>query len=134
MAREYPLTGPPRDAPQRSTQQTRTVSSAPDREPGRDPWFTRAYAWGEAVVAGQRRRRPWFDHLVHAGGRYQRVQSDLLAAGVTYYAFLGLFPVLLLAASIVGLVLAGDALLQEELFDAILETFPDHSAVNWSTS
>ena len=52
------------------------------------------------------------------------MQGDLLAAGVTYYAFLGLFPVLLLAASVVGLILAGDALLQQELFDAILETFP----------
>ena len=58
------------------------------------------------------------------GGRYQRVQGDLMAAGVTYFAFLGLFPVLLLVASVVGLFLAGDALLQQELFDAIRETFP----------
>jgi len=93
-------------------------------EPGRDPWFTRAYAWGEAAVDAQRRRRPWFDHLARAWGRYQRVHGDLLAAGVTYYAFLGLFPVLLLAASVVGLILAGDALLQQELFAAILEAFP----------
>ena len=47
-----------------------------------------------------------------------------MAAGVTYFAFLGLFPVLLLAASIFGLFLAGDALLQQQLFDAIRETFP----------
>jgi membrane protein len=47
-----------------------------------------------------------------------------MAAGVTYFAFLGLFPVLLLAASIFGLFLAGDALLQQQLYDAIRETFP----------
>ena len=47
-----------------------------------------------------------------------------MAAGVTYFAFLGLFPVLLLVASIFGLLLAGDALLQQQLFDAIRETFP----------
>jgi membrane protein len=47
-----------------------------------------------------------------------------MAAGVTYFAFLGLFPVLLLAASIFGLFLAGDALLQQQLFDAIREAFP----------
>ena len=47
-----------------------------------------------------------------------------MAAGVTYFAFLGLFPVLLLAASIIGLVLSGNELLQEELFLAIRETFP----------
>ena len=71
-----------------------------------------------------RRRWRWFNHLMRAGGRYRRTQGDLMAAGVTYYAFLGLFPVLLLVASIVGLVLAGDALLQQQLDDAIRDAFP----------
>jgi membrane protein len=75
-------------------------------------------------VAGQRRRRPWFDHLARAGGRYQRTQGDLVAAGVTYFAFLGLFPVLLLVASVIGLVLSGDALLQDQLFSAVRDAFP----------
>src|SRR4051812_29857629 len=47
-----------------------------------------------------------------------------MAAGVTYFAFLGLFPVLLLVASIIGLVLSGDELLQQQLFDAIREAVP----------
>jgi membrane protein len=47
-----------------------------------------------------------------------------MAAGVTYFAFLGLFPVLLLAASGIALVLSGNALLQRELFDAVRQTFP----------
>ncbi len=47
-----------------------------------------------------------------------------MAAGVTYFAFLGLFPVLLLVASIIGLVLAGNAILQQELYHAIGEAFP----------
>ena len=89
-----------------------------------ESWPARVYARGEAWVADQRRRRPWFDHLARAGGRYERVHSDLMAAGVTYFAFLGLFPVLLLAASVFGLFLARDALLQQQLFDAIRETFP----------
>jgi membrane protein len=76
------------------------------------------------MIAAQRRRRPWFDHLARAGGRYQRTQGDLMAAGVTYFAFLGLFPVLLLVASVIGLVLSGDALLQQELFAAIRDAFP----------
>jgi membrane protein len=101
------------------------TSAEPPRPPaGREPWWTRAYARVEDAFRAQRRRFRWFDHLARAGGRYHRAQGDLLAAGVTYYAFLGLFPVLLLAASVVGLFLAGDALLQQELFDAILETFP----------
>jgi membrane protein len=102
------------------------VTSAEPTQPpaGREPWWTRAYARVEDVIRDQRRRHRWFDHLARAGGRYQRTQGDLMAAGVTYFAFLALFPVLLLAASIIGLVLAGNELLQQELFLAIRETFP----------
>ncbi len=47
-----------------------------------------------------------------------------MAAGITYFAFLSIFPVILLAASIIGLILAGDELLQDRLTDAILEAVP----------
>ncbi|MGK5114193.1 MULTISPECIES: YihY/virulence factor BrkB family protein [unclassified Geodermatophilus] len=100
---------------------TRTERSEPA---GRLAWATRlATGWGD-LVAGLRRRRPWFDHLARAGGRYRRTQGELMAAGVTYFVFLGLVPVLLLVASVIGLALAGDALLQEQLYDAIREAFP----------
>jgi membrane protein len=101
------------------------VSSPPPEQPaGREPWWNRAYAWSEDRIADLRRRYRWFDHLARAGGRYQRTQGDLMAAGVTYFVFLGLFPVLLLIASVIGLVLAGNELLQAELFAAIRDAFP----------
>ena len=100
------------------------MSSTRPEQPARTPWWSRAYAAVEGVIAARRRRHRWLDHLARAGGRYQRTQGDLMAAGVTYFAFLALFPVLLLAASVIGLVLAGDELLQQELFAAIRETFP----------
>ncbi|RBY91885.1 YihY/virulence factor BrkB family protein [Blastococcus sp. TBT05-19] len=78
----------------------------------------------ESRIDAGRARFGWLDHLARAGGRYQRTQGDLMAAGVTYFAFLGLFPVLLLVASVIGLVLAGDELLQRELYAAIREAFP----------
>src|SRR4051794_18965341 len=78
----------------------------------------------ERGIARLRRRWTWLDHLARAGGRYRRRQGDLIAAGVTYFAFLGLFPVLLLVASIIGLVLSGNELLQQQLFDAIREAVP----------
>jgi membrane protein len=71
-----------------------------------------------------RRQWPWFDHLALAGGRYNRMDGDLMAAGITYFAFLSLFPMVLLAASIAGLVLAGNRPLQEEINDAIREAVP----------
>lgn len=72
----------------------------------------------------QRARHPWLDHAVHAGGTYNRAQGDVLASSVTYYAFLALFPVLLLLASIAGFVLAGSPLLQVQLIDAIRDAVP----------
>ena len=78
----------------------------------------------ERGIARLRRRWTWLDHLARAGGRYRRRQGDLIAAGVTYFAFLSLFPVLLLVASIIGLVLSGNQLLQQQLFDAIREAVP----------
>jgi membrane protein len=100
------------------------VSTARSGSTGREPWSNRVWARVEGVIAGQRRRHPWFDHLVRAGGRYQRSQGDLMAAGVTYFAFLALVPILLMVASVIGLVLAGDELLKRELFSTIREAFP----------
>ncbi|MFW3169927.1 YihY/virulence factor BrkB family protein [Geodermatophilus sp. CPCC 206100] len=106
---------------------TRAERSAPaedDPAPGRLSWATRLSAGYTGLVATLRRRLPWFDHLARAGGRYRRTQGDLMAAGVTYFVFLGLVPVLLLVASVIGLVLAGNELLQGELYAAIREAFP----------
>ncbi|MGY1635074.1 YihY/virulence factor BrkB family protein [Geodermatophilus sp. SYSU D00742] len=108
---------------------TRAERSAPA---GTDPpdtgsrwsWLTRLTDGYDALVTDLRRRLPWLDHLARAGGRYQRTQGDLMAAGVTYFVFLGLVPVLLLVASVIGLVLAGDELLQQELYAAIRDAFP----------
>jgi membrane protein len=44
----------------------------------------------------ERERYPWFDHLARAGGRYQALSGDRVAAGLTYYAFLSFFPLLAL--------------------------------------
>ena len=55
-----------------------------------------------------RRKRPFLDHLVRAVGRYQADTGDRLAAAVTFYWFLSLFPILLVAISLFGYV-EGDA-------------------------
>ncbi|SDO36913.1 membrane protein [Klenkia soli] len=76
------------------------------------------------LIHRERARHPWFDHLVHAGGHYNRAQADTLAAAVTYYAFLALFPVVLLLASIAGFVLAGNTALQLQLIGAVQDAVP----------
>src|SRR3954463_7894840 len=49
-----------------------------------------------------RRKWPFLDHLIRMYGRYQADAGDRLAAAVTFYWFLSLFPLLLLAISILG--------------------------------
>jgi membrane protein len=88
----------------------------PPGAPARESLWNRARTRVDEAVRAGRRRSAALDHLARAGGRYRRTQGDLLAAGVTYFAFLGLVPVLLLVASVIGLVLSADALLQQELF------------------
>jgi membrane protein len=58
----------------------------------------------QAVLARARSRRPLLDHLVRTVQRYQADTGDRLAASVTFYWFLSLFPLLLLAVSVLGVV------------------------------
>ena len=57
-----------------------------------------------AIFSNVRAKRPFVDHLVRAYGRYSADTGDRLAAAVTYFWFLSLFPILLLAVSLLGYV------------------------------
>lgn len=51
-------------------------------------------------------------------------QGNYLAAALTYYAFVAIFPLLLLASSIFGFILQGNPDLQEAALNSALSTFP----------
>jgi len=51
-------------------------------------------------------------------------QGNYLAAIVTYYAFIAIFPLLLLGSSILGFILQGNPHLQEEVLNSALRQFP----------
>jgi membrane protein len=51
-------------------------------------------------------------------------QGNYLAATLTYYAFIAIFPLLLLASSIFGFVLQGNPGLQDEVLNSALSQFP----------
>jgi YihY family inner membrane protein len=51
-------------------------------------------------------------------------QGAYLAATLTYYAFIAIFPLLLIASSVLGFVLQGNEELQAELLDSALSRFP----------
>jgi YihY family inner membrane protein len=76
----------------------------------------------------------WFDRLQRSRSifgfplavwlKYAEDQGRYLGAIVTYYAFLSLFPLLLVAATVLGFVLHGDPALQRSVGRSVLGTFP----------
>jgi YihY family inner membrane protein len=56
--------------------------------------------------------------------KYVDDSGPYLAALITYYAFVSLFPLLLLLSTILGHVLAGDPQLQQRVIDSALSQFP----------
>jgi membrane protein len=62
-----------------------------------------------ALLSAVRRKRPFVDHVVRAYGRYQADTGNRLAAAVTFYWFLSLFPILLIAVYFTSKALGSDA-------------------------
>ncbi|QBS43092.1 inner membrane protein YhjD [Nocardia sp. CS682] len=77
-------------------------------------------AWLERRIQA----RPWLDHLVRAGGRYQRQRGDYYAAGITYFTVLSLFPLLMVAFAVAGFVLSSRPELLGELQTKIVDNIP----------
>jgi len=71
-----------------------------------------------------RRRHGWLDHLADAYGHYQGRHGDQLAAAITYFSFLALFPLILLGVSVTGFVLASSPDLQKQLLDHVAAQAP----------
>ena len=64
--------------------------------------------------------------------KYVDDQATYLAVIVTYYALFAIFPLLLLATSILGFLLQGDPELQQRVLDSALSQFPvlgDHAGI-----
>lgn len=75
-------------------------------------------------LARLRLRWPWLDHVIRAYGRFDADRGDRLAASLTYYAFLSVFPLIALAFSVLGYVLAGDEIAQLRFEMTLRDNFP----------
>jgi len=71
-----------------------------------------------------RRRWPLLDHGVSALLHYLNVQGNMLAGAVTYYGYLSVFPVLLLAFAVVGGVTQGNDRATTVVTDAVNRVLP----------
>lgn len=77
-----------------------------------------------AGFARARERWGWLDHIVRAVGHYMDNQGNVFAGAVTYYGFLSVFPLLILAYSILGFITGDDPVVTREVTDALEQIFP----------
>ncbi|MBF6172533.1 inner membrane protein YhjD [Nocardia blacklockiae] len=78
----------------------------------------------KARIEREVQARPWLDHAVRAGGRYQRQRGDYYAAGITYFTVLSLFPLVMVGFAVAGFVLARNPDLLNELQQKVIEKIP----------
>lgn len=76
-----------------------------------------------AALARARERWPMFDHAVRAISHYVEAQGNNLAGAVTYYGFLSVFPILIIAFAIVGLATGDNPLVTQQVTGALQEVF-----------
>jgi membrane protein len=86
--------------------------------------FSSVIEKAKATVGRVRRASPPLDHLFQTGSRYNADQGNVHAAAITYYSFLSLFPLLLLATSVLGFVLHGHPSLLHQVQNNVKNNFP----------
>jgi membrane protein len=69
-------------------------------------------------------RRRWLGFIVAVLKKYADDQGGQLAALITYYAFFSLFPLLLVAVTVLGYVLEGDPSLRESIVNSFVRDIP----------
>jgi membrane protein len=69
-------------------------------------------------------RWTWLRHVVAAWGRMQDNNGNQYAAAITYFSFLALFPLLLLAASVLGFALHSDPSAEQGFFNHLTDNVP----------
>jgi membrane protein len=102
------------------TQTAKDQETAADRQTGR---------WARLLAVGSSlwRRvsaRPSVSHLLRAWDRAQDRMASQLAAAITYFSFLSLVPILMVAFSVAGLVLSSQPALLDSLKRQITELIP----------
>ena len=78
----------------------------------------------KAKLETKLRQWPWAWHAYQGWTTLKSRNGTQYSAAITYFSFLALFPLLLLAAAITGFVLSSDQHLQTELFNQIAKSVP----------
>jgi YihY family inner membrane protein len=77
-----------------------------------------------ARLDARQQRHPWLGLPIAVAYKFFDDQGGYLAALIAYYGFLSLFPLLLLAITILGFVLVHEPVLREQILTSALVDFP----------
>ncbi|WP_409489662.1 YhjD/YihY/BrkB family envelope integrity protein [Amycolatopsis sp. cmx-11-12] len=72
-----------------------------------------------------RRKYGWLDHLIRANDAFTERYGNHYAAAITYFSVLSVIPILMVAFAIIGIVLAGDQAVTNQLIDGIQKSVPE---------
>lgn len=72
----------------------------------------------------QQQRRPWLAFGVAAWKKFGDDQAGNLAGLIAYYAFISIFPLLLVLVTVLDLVLSNDPQLRQQLYHSALSQYP----------
>ena len=86
-----------------------------------------------AVFIRRLMRRPGIAHLIRAMERYGDRLGSQFAGAITYFSFLSMIPILMVAFSVVGFVLAGNPELVQEIADKIAAQLPGELGASIAT-
>lgn len=86
--------------------------------------LARRKARAGASWAALQQRHVWLRHLVSAWALLKRNNGGQYAAAITYFSFLALFPLLLLAVSITGFILHSHPTAEQDFYNHITDDIP----------
>lgn len=101
-----------------------------DEEPAeteRQGAVARLKARAEATLTAARNRSVLVDRLVRTARAYTSGGGDREAAALSYYAFLAVFPAILVAVAVLGLVMRDTAELRAAVLDGLSDALPGSS-------
>ena len=78
----------------------------------------------EKLLPRLRRKYPWLDHLIRANDAFTERYGNHYAAAITYFSVLSVFPLLMVAFAVVGLVVNHDRTIIRKITDGINNSVP----------
>jgi len=78
----------------------------------------------EKLLPRLRRKYPWLDHVIRANDAFTERYGNHYAAAITYFSVLSVFPLLMVAFAVVGLVVNHDQTIIHKISDSINNSVP----------